>query len=156
MIQKETLESLINAYMEQQEQHYELIDLHISADNGIVVSIDSAEYVDVDFCADLNRYIQEHLDREAEDYSLEVGSVGLTDPFRTRMQYDKHLGDPVDVLTKDGKKLKGTLVNTDDEAFEVETEVLVQEEGKKRKTKQLQTLRFAYGDVKSVRYDLKV
>ena len=114
MIQKETLESLINAYMEQQEQHYELIDLHISADNGIVVSIDSAEYVDVDFCADLNRYIQEHLDREAEDYSLEVGSVGLTDPFRTRMQYDKHLGDPVDVLTKDGKKLKGTLVNTDD------------------------------------------
>lgn len=156
MIQKETLESLINAYMEQQEQHYELIDLHISADNGIVVSIDSVEYVDVDFCADLNRYIQEHLDREAEDYSLEVGSVGLTDPFRTRMQYDKHLGDLVDVLTKDGKKLKGTLVNTDDEAFEVETEVLVQEEGKKRKTKQLQTLRFAYGDVKSVRYDLKV
>lgn len=156
MIQKESVLELIGTYLEQQAQHYELTDLRISGDNEIVVEVDSPEYVDVDFCAALSRFIQEHLDRETEDYSLEVGSVGLTDPFKTRMQYDKHISDAVEVLLKDGRKLKGTLVDTGEEGFSVEVEVMVLEEGKKRKTKQLQTLHFAYADVKYTRYDLKV
>ncbi len=156
MLDKQPIAELIHAYLAQQEQEYALITLNISANNDIQVEIDSYDPIDVDFCAALSHHIQEHLDREVEDYSLEVGSVGLTDAFKTKMQYDKHVGDDVEVLTKDGRKLYGQLVNVTDEAFSIDTEVMVAVEGKKRKQKEIQTLTFGYGDVKYTRYDLKV
>ena len=96
------------------------------------------------------------MDREVEDYELEVGSVSITDPFKSLMQYRKNVGNPVEVLTADGRKLHGQLINVEDDFFEIDAEVLVQVEGKKKKQKELQTLRFAYPEVKYCKYDLKV
>lgn len=138
------------------DKPYELITVKVSPLNEILVEVDSFEGVDVDFCVEMSHFIQDHLDREVEDYDLEVGSVSITDPFKTKMQYDKHLGQDVEVLTKDGKKLHAVLVNVEGDFFEIETEVLVQVEGKKKKQKELQTIRFGYDDVKYCRYDLKV
>ncbi len=156
MIEKNIIEETIKAYLAIQEQAYELITLQISPANEILVEVDSYERMDVDFCAALSHHLQEYLDTVSDDYSLEVGSVGLTDPFKTKMQYDKHVGDDVEVLTKDGRKLYGQLVDVTDEAFSIDTEVMVAVEGKKRKQKEIQTLTFGYGDVKYTRYDLKV
>ncbi len=157
MIDKKNIEEIIKAYLGEQEQKYELITLEISGANDIVVEVDSFEKMDVDFCAALSHHIQAELDKdESLDYSLEVGSVGLTDPFKTLMQYQKHVGDDVEILTKDGRKLYGQLVNVEENTFDVDTEVMVAVEGKKRKQKEVQTLTFGYGDVKYTRYDLKV
>ncbi len=162
MIEKHIISECIQAYLDMQEQQYELITLHVSPANEILVEVDSYEPVDVDFCAALSRHIVDSLESLAVrsgqklDYSLEVGSVGLTDPFKTKMQYDKHVGDDVEVLTKDGRKLYGQLVDVQDESFAIDTEVMVAVEGKKRKQKEIQTLTFGYGDVKYTRYDLKV
>jgi ribosome maturation factor RimP len=71
------------------------------------------------------------------------------------MQYHKHLGHDVEVLAADGKKYRGSLVSVDEDTFSVDTEVMVAVEGKKRKQKEIQTLSFAYGDVKYTKYDLK-
>jgi ribosome maturation factor RimP len=84
-----------------------------------------------------------------------VGSVSLTAPFVTEMQYMKHLGHDVEVLAADGKKYRGTLVSVDDESFAIDTEVMVAVEGKKRKQKEVQTLALAYDAVKYTKYDLK-
>lgn len=136
---------------------YELITLSISAQNDILIEIDRMEGVEVDFCAELNHYLVEQLDAMGElDYSLEVGSVSLTDPFKTIMQYKKHLNHSVEVLASDGKKYRGVLVNVEANQFAIDTEVMQIVEGKKRKQKVLQTLTFAYGDVKYTRYELKV
>jgi len=154
MIDKNLVAQIAEAYLE--DKSYELITCTVSPDNRILVEIDSFDGVDVDFCVELSHYIQDHLDREVEDYELEVGSVSITDPFKTKMQFDKNLGNDVEVLTCDGRKLHGVLVNVEGDFFEVEAEVLVQVEGKKKKQKELQTLRFGYADVKYCRYDLKV
>lgn len=154
MIDIKVVEDIILEYI--QETEAELIRLRISPDNFIVVELDSYEGLDVDFCAALSRHIQDKLDREVEDYDLEVGTVSITDPFLTRMQYDKHVGADVEILTKDGRKLYGVLVNVEDDCFEADCEVLVPVEGKKKKQKQIETLRFGYEDVKYCRYDLKV
>jgi len=154
MIDKNLVAQIAQAYLE--DKPYELITCTVSPDNRILVEIDSFDGVDVDFCVALSHHIQDHLDREVEDFELEVGSVSITDPFKTKMQFDKNLGNDVEVLTFDGRKLHGVLVNVEDDFFEVEAEVLVQVEGKKKKQKELQTLRFGYSDVKYCRYDLKV
>lgn len=154
MIQKETIREITETYLA--DKKYELIDLKVSAQNEIVIEIDAFDGVDVDFCAELNRYIQSQLDREQEDYELEVGSVSLTAPFKTKMQYEKNVGNDVEVLASDGKKYRGQLVEIGDETFSIDTEIMEIVEGKKRKHKTIKTLTFKYTDVKYAQYDLKI
>lgn len=133
---------------------YQLITLDISAENEILVEVDRLEGVDVDFCEKLNRYLVEKLDAVEPDYSLEVGSVSLTDPFKTKMQYMKNLGHDVEVLV-DGKKLHGQLVSVDEETFSIDIEEKVVVEGKKRKELRVNTYTWRYDQPKYVKYDLK-
>ena len=154
MVEKQMIQSLIQEKL--QGSDYELITLKISGQNEILVEVDKLDGVDVEWCAELNHYLVEQLDAQGiEDYALEVGSVSLTAPFVTKMQYQKHLGHDVEVLAADGKKYRGTLVGVDEESFAIETEVMVAVEGKKRKQKENQTLTWAYADVKYTKYDLK-
>ena len=154
MIDKQNVLNLIQEKL--QGTGYELITFQVNAQNEILVEVDKLEGVDVDFCATLNHFLVESLDAQGvEDYSLEVGSVSLTAPFVTKMQYTKHLGHDVEVLAAAGKKYRGTLVSVDEESFAIDTEVMVVVEGKKRKQKEIQTLTFAYNAVKYTKYDLK-
>ena len=154
MIDKQELKTWVEDKL--QGTGYELITLQVSAQNDILIEVDKMEGVDVDFCAELNHYLVEQLDAQGvEDYSLEVGSVSLTAPFVAKMQYQKHLGHDVEVLSADGKKYRGVLVSVDEATFALEAEVMVQVEGKKRKQKEIQTLTFAYDAVKYTKYDLK-
>ena len=139
------------------ETDYELITLEVSAENDILVEVDRLEGVDVDFCEKLNRYLVEKMDNgqwKMENYSLEVGSVSLTDPFKTKMQYEKNLGHDVEVLV-DGKKMHGQLVSVDEETFSVDVAEKVAVEGKKRKELQIHTYTWRYDEPKYVKYDLK-
>lgn len=136
---------------------YELITLAIRPDNSILVEVDRLEGTDVDFCGELNRALVDYLEAHGEpDYALEVGSVSLVDPFKTKMQYNKHLGHDVEVLAADGKKYRGQLVSVDEDTFSVDSEEKVAVEGKKRKQTQIVTHTWAYGEPKYVKYDLKL
>ena len=154
MVEKQMIQSLIQGKL--QGSDYELVTLKISGQNEILVEVDKLDGVDVEWCAELNHYLVEQLDAQGvEDYALEVGSVSLTAPFVTKMQYQKHLGHDVEVLAADGKKYRGALVSVDEDSFAIDTEVMVAVEGKKRKQKEIQTLTFAYNAVKYTKYDLK-
>lgn len=156
MISKQDLTNWIEEYLK--DTDYELITLNISAGNDILVEVDRLTGVDVDFCAELNRFLVEKLDAVDPDYSLEVGSVSLTDPFKTKMQYEKNLGHDVEVLVStEGQsiKYKGQLVSVDEETFSVDCVEKVAEEGKKRKETQIVTHTWRYDEPKYVKYDLK-
>jgi len=156
MISKHDLTNWIEEYLK--DTDYELITLNISAGNDILVEVDRLAGVDVDFCAELNRFLVEKLDAVDPDYSLEVGSVSLTDPFKTKMQYEKNLGHDVEVLVStEGQsiKYKGQLVSVDEETFSVDCVEKVAVEGKKRKETQIVTHTWRYDEPKYVKYDLK-
>ncbi|MGN0186578.1 MAG: ribosome assembly cofactor RimP [Paludibacteraceae bacterium] len=133
-----------------------LVDVSVSSDNVIVVEIDNETGVDINFCVELSRYIESQLDRDVEDFELEVGSAGLTAPFKVQGQYRKNLGHEVALLTKDGRKLSGVLSAVADETFAVDITTMVKPEGAKRKIPQTETLNFAYTDVKQVCAVIKV
>ena len=147
---KQKLQNWIEEYLKGTD--YELVTLTVSAENDILVEVDRLAGVDVDFCAELNRYLVEKLGDE--DYSLEVGSVSLTDPFKTKIQYLKNLGHDVEALV-DGKKYRGQLVSVDEETFSVDVAEKVAVEGKKRKELQVVTYTWRYEEPKYVKYDLK-
>lgn len=153
MIDKHALSEFIESKLA--DTDYFLVDVEVSKENEIRVEIDSKENVDLDFCIELTRAIEEAFPRDDEDYELEVGSAGLTSPLKVRAQYDKNLNNPVEVLTKDGRKLYGTLISADEDGFVVSGMVKVRKEGAKRPVEELREERFGYGDVKYVKYDLQ-
>ena len=152
MIDKEGIKDFIEKDLE--GSAYYLVDLKVSANNEITVEIDSDENVDIDFCIDLTRKIEEAFSRDEEDYELEVGSCGLTSPFKVLRQYQKHIGDEVEVIEKAGKKQKGILKSANPDKFVIEITEKVKPEGAKRPVVQARDLEYGYGDVKQVTYVL--
>ncbi|MDE6027548.1 MAG: ribosome assembly cofactor RimP [Muribaculaceae bacterium] len=152
MIDKEGIKDFVEKELEGSE--YYLVDLKVSANNEITVEIDSDENVDIDFCIDLTRKIEEAFSRDEEDYELEVGSCGLTSPFKVLRQYQKHIGDEVEVIEKTGRKQKGILKSADPDKFVIEIMEKVKPEGAKRPVMQARDLEYGYGDVKQVTYVL--
>ena len=150
MIDKAKLIDVINASIEGGELF--LVDVTVSRDNNIVVEIDSMDSVSIDDCANLTRAIESNFDREVEDYELEVGSAGLTSPFKVKQQYDKYMGEEVEVLTKDGKKLKGTLKEAGDETFTLGISKKVKPEGAKRPVEVIEDETFNYSEIKYTKY----
>lgn len=131
-----------------------IVDIQVNSGNSIVVEIDSPTGVDIDTCADITRKIEAVFDRDAEDYDLEVGSAGLTAPFKVKGQFDKNIGNEVEVLTRDGRKLSGVLtdVNADASEFVIEVPRKVKEEGKKRPVTVNEPVRLLTADTKYVKY----
>ena len=132
MIDKKIVEQLVDQWLEGKE--YFLTDLTVSPDNRIVVEIDHEEGVWIEDCVELSRYIESGLDRETEDFELEVGSAGIGQPFKVLRQYEIHQGDDVEVLTADGRKFTGILQQVDSTtgAFTVAVPTKVKHEGQKR------------------------
>ncbi len=150
MIDKGNLTAVVEEYLS--GSNCFLVDLTVTPDNRITVEIDSAESVSIDFCADLSRHIEANLDRETEDFELEVGSAGLTAPFKILKQYEKNIGNQVEVLTCDGRKLRGLLKAATPEHFILEIEKQVKPEGAKRKITVQEALTFAYSEIKYTKY----
>lgn len=150
MIEKALVEQAVSRALEGSDMF--LVDLTVSADNRIVVEVDSIKPMDIDSCAQLSRRIEESLNRDEEDFELEVGSAGLTSPFKVKAQFDKNIGNEVEVLTRDGRKFSGKLTEAADETFTVEVARKVKKEGAKRPVVELQPETVAYGDAKSVKY----
>ena len=107
MIDKELLRATLEQAMEGTDLF--VVDITIGADNHIVVDIDSDSSVDIDECVSLTRAVEARFDRDTEDYDLEIGSAGITAPLQMPRQYAKYIGKNVEVLTADGRKLKGEL-----------------------------------------------
>lgn len=106
----------------------------------------------IDDCVELSRYIESKLDREEEDYELEVGSVGIGQPFKVLQQYLIHIGKEVEILTKEGKKLEGVLKDANEENFTVTIEKKVKPEGAKRPKLVEEDITFAYDEIKYTKY----
>ncbi len=131
---------------------YFLTDLTVTPDDCITVEIDQADGVWIEDCVQLSRFIEEHLSRDEEDYELEVGSAGLGQPFKVLRQWQNHIGKQVEIITADGRKLKGTLEEADAEHVVIVCRQKVQVEGKKRPVMQDVAQKLAMADVKSGRY----
>ena len=150
MISKGLVTQIVEGFIETTD-HY-LVDVIVASDNRISVEIDALNGVAIEFCVELNRYIESKLDRDVEDYELEVGSSGLTAPFKVLKQYEKNIGNEVEVLTKDGQKLTGVLVEVSDLNFTIEVEKQMKLEGAKRKTTVRENIVFPYDEIKTTKY----
>ncbi len=125
-----------------------LVDVSVTKDNVVTVELDSRSGLDIDTCARITRSIESQVDREIEDYELEVGSAGLTAPFKVVAQYEKNIGNDIEVLTRDGRKLTGRLAAVNAPSFTLEVTRKVKEPGAKRPTLVTEPVELSMDNVK--------
>lgn len=150
MIEKSTICQVVNEWLENKE--YFLVDVSVDSFNKILVEIDHADGVWIEDCVDLSRYIESKVDREIEDYELEVGSAGVGQPFKVLQQYYINVGSEVEVLLKNGQKLTGVLKNADEEGIVLTITKKVKEEGDRRPKMVEEDLQHKYDEIKYTKY----
>ena len=128
-----------------------LVALKVSSSNKITVLADTKEGITIDECALLHRQIEKGLDRDTEDFELQVSSPGLDTPFGVIEQYYKNEGKKVSVVDNEGSKYTGILKNVTKGGFDLETEIKV-----KGKAKEAKDVPFNFDEIKSTRIVLTI
>lgn len=129
-----------------------IVDITVTPANAITVELDSMGGLDIDTCARITRAIEAAVDRDTEDYELEVGSAGLTSPFKVPAQYTKNIGNEIEVLTRDGRKLSGILTAVNAPMFTLQVSRKVKPEGAKRPVIVNEDLELSMDNVKKACY----
>jgi ribosome maturation factor RimP len=149
MIEKQKIEELF-------EEHAKgsglfLVSVKVSNSNRIIILADKNDGITIDECAAIHRHIENGINRDKEDFELQVSSPGLDAPFTVIEQYYKNENRKVEVVDNDGSKYTGRLKNVTNGGFELETELKT-----KGKTIELMDISFNFEQIKSTRVILTI
>lgn len=153
MIDQKIVKKLVKEALEENLDLF-LIDLKFSADNKIMLVVDGLKGVTVKECMRMSRHIEHNLDRDLEDFSLEVSSPGATEPLVDKRQYIKNLGRILEVQTAD-EKLEGTLTEANNEQVVLEWKVREPKPIGKGKITVTKTRILPYDSIKQAKVKIK-
>ncbi|MDP4222753.1 MAG: ribosome assembly cofactor RimP [Bacteroidota bacterium] len=149
MIEKGKIEKLVREYISGTGLF--LVAVKVDGSDRITVLFDRKEGITIDECVDLHRFIEKNLDRDVEDFELQVSSPGLNMPFLVIEQYYKHQGQKVSVITHDGMKYTGVMKNVTKGGFDLETVTKA-----KGNSKEMKEIPFNFDQIKSVKTVLEI
>jgi ribosome maturation factor RimP len=104
------IKDLVNEALNENPELF-LIELNFLPDNKILVEIDGDKGVPLNECIRISRAVEHNLDRENEDFSLEVTSPDISKPLKVKRQYYKNLNRKLEVKKADNTKVEGNLIN---------------------------------------------
>ena len=127
-----------------------LVGVKVDNNNKIIVQIDTPLGISIDDCVRVSKELEEKLDRDREDFALEVSSPGLDSPFIVIEQYQKNVGKKINLVKQDGDKLEGILKKTGESGI-----VLEVTRGRKGQTKDQELLELSFAEIKSGRASIQ-
>ncbi len=148
MISEQLIKDLTNTHLEGTDRF--AVSVAVRSDNRIRIFIDSDTHVLIEHCIELSKFIESQLDRESEDFELNVSSSGLDQPYKLSRQYIKNIGREVSVLLKDNTKIEGTLTAADDKEFSVNAVTKI------KKVITETAHKFLYSDIKETKEIIKI
>ena len=147
------MEQLLGKALEERPSLF-LIDFTIGSDNTIRVVLDGDQGVNLQDCMDVSRAIEHNLDREEEDFSLEVTSAGATSPLQLPRQFRKNVGRKLKVRTKEGE-CEGTLTQTTENSITLEWKAREPKPVGKGKVTVQKKQEIAFSDIQEAKVVLK-
>ncbi len=148
MVDKKKIEEIVRQYIN--GTNIFLVDIKVNQRNEITVFADTMEGITIEQCADLNLYLERNLNRDEEDFELQVSSPGIGTPFRVREQYLKNKGKTVEVIDYDNNRYTGILYNINNNGFELECNP--KQTGKRKfESDEIKYLSFNFDNIKSVK-----
>lgn len=110
-----------------------IVEINVKPGNKIEIFIDRDSGLALEDCLRVSRHVEGSLDRETEDFALDVSSPGVGRPLKLKRQYFKNVGRNVEIKLTDGSKIEGALTSADEEKIIVQTRTKEEVEGKKGK-----------------------
>ena len=153
LITKEYILELANQHLSSGPIY--ITGLKVASDNHITVLIDGDEGVTIHDCVGLSRAIEGQLDRESEDFALDVSSHGATSPLVLPRQYKKHIGRIFEIKLLDGNKVEGKLISFNDNHLTLEYTVRENKPLGKGKIDVTKTHLINFNQIKESRIKLK-
>ena len=141
MIDKFKVLDIVKDVLEGSDKY--LVNMKITPDNRIFVDLDGDNGINIDDCIEVSRAIENSLNRDEEDFELNVSSAGADSPLKMPRQYRRHVGRELSVEPFEGAKVEGVLTEAGDSQFTIKTKGSKKEPSKE--------LTFAYEDVKTAR-----
>lgn len=123
-------------------EKYFVVSVKVTGDNKIMIKADTDSGITIDQCGEISTKLEEILDRDAEDFELEVSSPGLTEPLKIPRQYIKNIGKSVDIVLTDGEKISGVITSADQQSVTVKQTITEKIGGKRTKTEIENTINF--------------
>lgn len=153
MIAKDKIEELALECISEYDKNLFIVAISTSGSNQIRVELDKmGDYVNIEDCVAVSRHIEHNLDRDKEDFEIEVSSAGMTQPFRVHQQYVKNIGKEVKILLAEGNKsLEGELTHVDDEKIILKTTSNEKIEGKKKKEIVIREHELQFNEIKETK-----
>jgi len=148
MIKAENIRGLIENDL--CEKGFFLIDIQVKPSGKIVVIADNFKGITLDDCVSITQMIESKIDRNREDYELEVSSPGLDNPLKLPVQYKKNAGRFIRIVTTEGDTREGRIKEADDEKFILET-IVKKKTAKKKVENQSNLFEIAFAAVKTAK-----
>lgn len=148
MIDIATVKNLVE---ERLEEGMFVVDISVSERNVIHIFIDSFDGLPIDQCIAVSRHVEHSLDREEEDFELQVSSPGLTESFKVPQQFQKYIGKEIEVITSAGEKLKGKLLDIAGNGIVLETSKREKTESHKKKQLVVKQHSLKHEEIKSAK-----
>jgi ribosome maturation factor RimP len=152
MIDKALIAELVNEKLTDDQF---LVEVTVSSSNVIHIMVDSDTGISINQIVEISRFVEEKLDREAEDFELSVFSAGLSEPFSLLRQYKKNIGVEIDVLLFNGQKMNGLLKKADDQGIDLEVTTKEKAEGSKKKELVTRVHSIGFSEIKEAKQILK-
>ena len=152
MIDKDKIKQLIESEISEDQF---VVEIEVTPSNQIRVVLDGENGITIDHCVKVSRLVEGSLDREEDDFELQVSSSGLGQAFKVPRQFVKNIDNEVEVVLTNGDKLEGILKSTDEAGFELETEKREKVEGHKKKQLIIRVRRIAFDEAKTVKNIIK-
>lgn len=149
MITESQIQALCNEHLAGTTRY--ALSVVVRPGNRIVVELEDAGPVNIDHCVALSRHIESSLDRETEDFSLDVSSPGLDKPLRDPRQFIKNVGRTLQVTLPDGSQCEGVLHAADGESFTIHETKKVKDPQTKKNTLQTTVHNWGYSAVKQAK-----
>lgn len=124
-----------------------LVGMKITPDNRIFIDIDGDEGVTIDDCIELSRKVENSLNRDEEDFELNVSSAGADSPLKMPRQYKRHVGRELSVTTNEGEKNEGVLTEADEQGITLKTRGTKKQAGEE--------LHYKYSEIKTAKVVIK-
>jgi len=116
---KNKVQEVLDAALVERKELF-LIDLSINDANKISIVLDGDLGINLQDCIDISRAVENNLDREEQDFSLEVASAGISSPLKLVRQYKKNIGRTLKVKTNSLEEIEAQLTMANDEKITIE------------------------------------
>ncbi len=131
------------------------VEIKVRTGNKIKILIDADPSLSIDDCVRVSRFVEHGLDRDREDFSLDVSSPGLDLPLKVWKQYEKNKGKSLRFRLNDESKFDGELLEASAGKLKIRVEKVIDRIKGSLELKKDQEIELDLNDITEVKVNIK-